>query len=106
MSESMAKDRGIAVSCGSFPLAANGRALATGCTDGLVKVVADKKTDQLLGVQVVARKRFRTHRLCGCSYGIWWVNRRLGCTIHAHPTLSESLKEAALVADGRGLHSL
>ncbi|MEC7394711.1 MAG: dihydrolipoyl dehydrogenase [Verrucomicrobiota bacterium] len=106
MSESMAKDRGIAVSCGSFPLAANGRALATGCTDGLVKVVADKKTDQLLGVQVVARSASEliASAVAHMEYG--GSAEDLARTIHAHPTLSESLKEAALGADGRGLHSL
>ena len=106
MSESMAKDRGIPVSCGSFPLAANGRALATGCTDGLVKVVADKKTDQLLGVPVVARSASEliASAVAHMEYG--GSAEDLARTIHAHPTLSESLKEAALGADGRGLHSL
>ena len=53
LSEKQAKERGIEVRSGSFPMAANGRALATGATDGMVKVVADAQTDKLLGVQVL-----------------------------------------------------
>ena len=106
LSETMAKERGISVRCGSFPLAANGRALATGCTDGLVKVVADQQTDALLGVQVVARSASEliASAVAHMEYG--GSAEDLARTIHAHPTLSESLKEAALSADGRGLHSL
>ena len=55
LSEAQAKEKQFAVRTGSFPLAANGRALATGATDGIVKVVADAETDRLLGVQIVAR---------------------------------------------------
>ena len=54
LSEKQAKEKGIKVCSGSFPMAANGRALATGA-EGLVKVVADAETDQLLGVQIIAR---------------------------------------------------
>jgi len=106
LSETMAKERGISVRCGSFPLAANGRALATGCSDGLVKVVADQHTDALLGVQVVARSASEliASAVAHMEYG--GSAEDLARTIHAHPTLSESLKEAALSADGRGLHSL
>ena len=55
LTEAQAKERKIMVRTGSFPMAANGRALATGSTDGIIKVVADAKTDRLLGVQIVAR---------------------------------------------------
>ena len=55
LTEAQAKERNIMVRTGSFPMAANGRALATGSTDGIIKVVADAKTDRLLGVQIVAR---------------------------------------------------
>ena len=82
------------------------RALATGSTDGIVKVLADSETDRLLGVQIVARSgsELIASAVAHMEYG--GSAEDLARTIHAHPTLSESLKEAALSVDGRGLHSL
>ena len=96
----------IPVRCGTFPLAANGRAIATDATEGLVKVVAHAETDRLLGVQIVARNASEliASAVAHMEYG--GSAEDLARTIHAHPTLSESLKEAALASDGRGLHSL
>ena len=87
-------------------MAANGRALATGGTEGVVKIVADAGSDRLLGVQVIARSASEliASALAHMEYG--GAAEDLARTIHAHPTLSESLKEAALAVDGRGLHSL
>ena len=106
LSEAQAKERKIPTRSGTFPLAANGRALATGATDGMVKVVAHAETDRLLGVQIVARgaSELIASAVAHMEYG--GSAEDLSRTIHAHPTLSESLKEAALSADGRGLHSL
>ena len=106
LTEAQAKERKIMVRTGSFPMAANGRALATGSTDGIIKVVADAKTDRLLGVQIVARSgsELIASAVAHMEYG--GSAEDLARTIHAHPTLSESLKEAALSVDGRGLHSL
>ena len=106
LSEAQAKEKGISVRTGSFPLAANGRALATGSTDGIVKVLADAETDRLVGVQIVARSgsELIASAVAHMEYG--GSAEDLARTIHAHPTLSESLKEAALSVDGRGLHSL
>jgi dihydrolipoamide dehydrogenase len=106
LSEAQAKEKGISVRTGSFPLAANGRALATGSTDGIVKVLADSRTDRLVGVQIVARSgsELIASAVAHMEYG--GSAEDLARTIHAHPTLSESLKEAALSVDGRGLHSL
>ena len=105
LSEAQAKAKNIPVRAGSFPLAANGRALATGATDGIVKVVAHAETDRLLGVQIVARSASEliASAVAHMEYG--GSAEDLARTIHAHPTLSESLKEAALSVDGRGLHS-
>lgn len=105
LSEKQAQEQGIEVRTGTFPMAANGRALATGATDGMVKVVADAKSDKLLGMQIVARgaSELIASAVAHMEYG--GAAEDLARTIHAHPTLSESLKEAALSADGRGLHS-
>lgn len=106
LGEADAKEREIPIRCGTFPLAANGRAIATDATDGLVKVVAHAETDRLLGVQIVARNASEliASAVAHMEYG--GSAEDLARTIHAHPTLSESLKEAALASDGRGLHSL
>ena len=72
----------------------------------MVKVIADAKSDKLLGVQILAHNASEliaaavTHMEYGGSA------EDLARTIHAHPTLSETLKEAALSADGRGIHSI
>ena len=106
LSETQAKEKGLNVHCGSFPMAANGRALATGATDGMVKVVADAETDRLLGIQVIARgaSELIASAVAHMEYG--GSAEDLARTIHAHPTLSESLKESALSSAGRGFHSL
>lgn len=106
LSEVQAEEREIPTRSGTFPLAANGRALATGATEGLVKVVAHAETDRLIGVQIVARgaSELIASAVAHMEYG--GSAEDLARTIHAHPTLSESLKEAALSSDGRGLHSL
>ena len=106
LSEAQAKEKGLKVRTGSFPMAANGRALATGGTEGVVKIVADAESDRLVGVQVIARSASEliASAVAHMEYG--GAAEDLARTIHAHPTLSESLKEAALAVDGRGLHSL
>ncbi|MCZ6672662.1 MAG: dihydrolipoyl dehydrogenase [Verrucomicrobia bacterium] len=106
ISEQEAKEQGIEVVTGKFNLSANGRAIASDVTEGLVKVIADAKTDKLLGVQILAHNASEliaasvTHMEYGGSA------EDLARTIHAHPSLSESIKEAALDVDGRGIHSL
>lgn len=106
ISENQANARKIPVRSGLFPMSANGRALATASTDGVVKVVAHAESDRLLGVQIVASgaSELIASAVAHMEYG--GSAEDLARTIHAHPTLSESLKEAALSTDGRGLHSL
>lgn len=106
LSEQEAKEQGIAVNTGKFPLAANGRAIASDATDGMVKVIACAKTDKLLGVQMIARGASEmigsavTHMEYGGSA------EDIARTITAHPTMSESIKEAALGVDKRAIHSM
>ncbi|MFP4357724.1 MAG: dihydrolipoyl dehydrogenase [Puniceicoccaceae bacterium] len=101
-----AKERGIAVRTGRFPLSANGRALATDATDGVILVHAEEKTDRVVGIQMLARNASEliaaavTHMEYGGSA------EDIARTVHAHPTLSEALKEAALAVDGRALHAM
>lgn len=106
ITEAAAKEAGIEFKSGKFNFAGNGRAIATDATDGFVKVTACKKTDRILGVQVIAKSASEliasavTHMEYGGSA------EDLGRTIHAHPTLSEAMKEAALAVDGNALHSV
>jgi len=104
--ENEAKEKGLAIKVGKFPMAANGRAIASCCTEGMVKVIADAETDRLLGVQIIASNASEliaaavTHMEYGGSA------EDMGRTIHAHPTLSEALKEAALAVDNAAIHTL
>ena len=105
LTEAVAKESGIEYKTGKFNLAGNGRAIATDATDGFVKVTACAKTDRILGVQVICKSASEliasavTHMEYGGSA------EDLGRTIHAHPTLSEAMKEAGLAVSARALHS-
>lgn len=104
LTEKQAKEKGLTVKTGQFPFAANGRALGHGDGRGFAKVVADAKTDKLLGVHLIGPN---VSELIGEAVAVMEFggsSEDLGRTIHAHPTLSEAVKEAALAADKRSLH--
>ncbi|WP_221090031.1 dihydrolipoyl dehydrogenase [Deinococcus aquaedulcis] len=104
LTEKQAKDKGLQVKTGQFPFSANGRALGHGDPRGFVKVVADAATDKLLGVHMVGPN---VSELIGEVVAIMEFggsSEDLARTVHAHPTLSEVVKEAALAADKRALH--
>ncbi|GGO20446.1 dihydrolipoyl dehydrogenase [Deinococcus humi] len=104
LTEKGAKDAGLKVKTGQFPFSANGRALGHNDPRGFVKVVADAETDKLLGVHMVGPN---VSELIGETVAIMEFggsSEDLARTIHAHPTLSEVVKEAALAADKRALH--
>jgi len=106
LGEDGAKAKGIAVNVGKFNFAANGRAIAADATDGFVKIIADAKTDKILGAQILGHgageliSEIVTHMEYGGSA------EDLGRTIHAHPTMSEALKEAGLAVSKTALHAL
>jgi len=106
LGEDDAKARGVAVKVGKFNFAANGRAIAAGATDGFVKIIADATTDRILGAQIVGAgageliSEIVTHLEYGGSA------EDLARTIHAHPTMSEAVKEAGLAVSKRALHAL
>jgi dihydrolipoamide dehydrogenase len=106
LGEDEAKKRGLAVAVGKFNFAANGRAIASDATDGYVKIVADAKTDKILGAQILGKgageliSEVVTHMEYGGSA------EDLARTIHAHPTMSEAVKEAALAVSKSALHAL
>jgi dihydrolipoamide dehydrogenase len=106
LGEDAAKAQGLAVNVGKFNFAANGRAIAAGATDGYVKVIADAKTDKILGAQILGHNagelisEIVTHMEYGGSA------EDLARTIHAHPTMSEAVKEAGLAVSKSALHAL
>ena len=106
ISEEDAKEQNLEVHIGKFPLAANGRAIASGTTDGMVKVIADAVTDQLLGVQVISHNASELIAAAVVHMEYCGSAEDMARTVTAHPTLSESLKEAAMAVDKASIHSL
>ncbi|MGB1127781.1 MAG: dihydrolipoyl dehydrogenase [Opitutales bacterium] len=105
LTEAAAKEQGLETKSGKFNFMANGRAIASDGTEGFVKVIADKTTDRLLGVQIIGKgsSEMIASAVAHMEYG--GSAEDLGRTIHAHPTMSEAIKEAALAVDGNALHS-
>jgi dihydrolipoamide dehydrogenase len=98
------KQAGAAYTVGKFPFTANGRARAMGDTDGFVKILADKTTDRILGAHILGPDAgtLIAELVTAIEFGASAEDVARIC--HAHPTLSESVKEAALAVEGRALH--
>lgn len=98
------KAAGVAYKVGKFPFMANSRARGAGTPDGFVKMLADAKTDRLLGCHIIgAQAGTMIHEICvAMEFGA--SSEDIARTCHAHPTLSEAVKEAALAVDGRAVH--
>ncbi|KAA1058094.1 dihydrolipoyl dehydrogenase [Azospirillum argentinense] len=98
------KAAGVAFKAGKFPFTANGRARASGTTDGFVKILADARTDKVLGVHMVGPNVSEMVAELAVAMEFSASAEDIARTCHAHPTLSEVTKEAALAVDGRALH--
>ncbi|MGI4799008.1 MAG: dihydrolipoyl dehydrogenase [Janthinobacterium lividum] len=98
------KAEGVAYKVGKFPFSANGRARAMNSTDGFVKILADKKTDRLLGAHIIGPDAGTLIAELATAMEFGASAEDVARICHAHPTLSEAVKEAALAADGRALH--
>ncbi|MBB4304539.1 dihydrolipoamide dehydrogenase [Rhodobium orientis] len=98
------KEAGTAYSVGKFPFSANGRAKAMGQTEGFVKVLADQETDRVLGVHIVGAGAGEMIHEAAVIMEFGGSAEDLGRTCHAHPTMSEAVKEAALAVDNRPIH--
>lgn len=98
------KTEGIEYAAGKFPFSANGRARAMLQTDGFVKVLADKKTDRVLGVHIVGFGAGEMIHEAAVLMEFGGSSEDLARTCHAHPTLSETVKEAALATFFKPLH--
>ena len=102
--EEQLKEKGIEYKKGSFPMMANGRARALGHTEGKVKVLADKATDRILGVHIIGPRAgdLIAEAVAAIEFGASAEDLRR--TSHAHPTLAETLKEAAMAAEWKAIH--
>jgi dihydrolipoamide dehydrogenase len=98
------KNAGIEYKVGKFPFMANGRARAMGDTDGFAKILSDKTTDRLLGAHILGPDAGTLIAELTTAMEFGASAEDVARICHAHPTLSEVVKEAALAADGRALH--
>jgi dihydrolipoamide dehydrogenase len=103
-SEEELKAGGTEYRVGKFPFTANGRARAMGITDGFVKLLADKTTDQLLGAHILGPDAGTLIAELAMAIEFGASAEDVARTCHAHPSLNEAVKEAALAVDGRALH--
>ncbi len=106
INEEQAKERGLNYKTGFFPFAANGRSLAMNEKGGRVKMIADTDTDRVLGVHIFGpnASELISEAVLAMEYSA--STEDIARTIHAHPTLSEVMHEAALSVDGRSLHKV
>ena len=98
------KAAGVAYNVGKFPFTANGRAKANQQTDGFVKILADAKTDRVLGVHIVGSDAGNMIAEACVAMEFGASAEDIARTCHAHPTLPEAVKEAALAVDKRAIH--
>jgi len=103
--EEQLKEAGIEYNKGVCPYGANGRARALGTTDGRIKVLADKKSDRILGVHAIGAQAgdLIAEAVVAMNFGA--TSEDLASCCHAHPTLSEIMLEAALAVHGRAIHT-
>jgi dihydrolipoamide dehydrogenase len=104
LGEKEAKEKGLDIKIGKFPFAASGRALTLGQSEGFAKVIADAGSGKILGAHIIGPRA--TDLIAEATLAIQneLTMEQLDLTIHAHPTLPESLMEAALAAQGRAIH--
>ncbi|MSQ06420.1 MAG: dihydrolipoyl dehydrogenase [Dehalococcoidia bacterium] len=104
LTEAQAKEQGYDVKVGRFNVQANGKALAMGETEGVIKLVVDGKHGGILGAHMIGPEVTELLGELSMTRMLEGTTLELGWAVHAHPTLSEMLKEAALSAQGRALH--
>ncbi len=102
--EQQLKAEGIEYKAGTFPFSANARARALGDTSGLVKFISDKKTDEILGVHIIGPMASELISEAVVAMEFRGSAEDIGMICHAHPSLSEAMKEAALAVDKRALN--
>jgi dihydrolipoamide dehydrogenase len=104
LTEQQAKDSGIEVKTGKFPFSANARARTAGENTGFIKMIADVRTDRIVGVHLIGPAVSELVAEAVLAMEFHGTSEDIGITVHAHPTLSEAMKEAALGVLGRAIH--
>jgi dihydrolipoamide dehydrogenase len=104
LSEEAAAERGVAVNIGSFPFLANGRARCMNETEGSVKILADAKNDRIVGVHILGPRASDLIAEAAVAIEFGGSAEDIARSVHAHPTLPEAIKEAALAVDKRAIH--
>jgi dihydrolipoamide dehydrogenase len=102
--EEQLKEAGTEYKKGVFPFRANGRARTLGQVDGMIKLLADAKTDRLLGAHILGPHASDLINEAATAIAFSASSEDLARACHAHPTLGEALREAALSVAGRALH--
>lgn len=104
LTEKEASAQGIAYKMGLFPLMANGKSLIEGCESGLIKLIADKKSGEILGGHIFGPRATDLIAEVALAMNLEATVDELITTIHAHPTMSEGIAEAALAVSGNAIH--
>ncbi|GAB4334909.1 MAG: dihydrolipoyl dehydrogenase [Calditrichia bacterium] len=104
MTEKKAKEAGYELKIGRFPFRASGKARAIGELDGMVKLIFDAKYGELLGAHIIGPEATEMIAELGVAKALETTNLELQHTVHAHPTLSEAIMEAAADASGEAIH--
>jgi dihydrolipoamide dehydrogenase len=104
LTEGQAKEQGYEVRSGRFPFRANGKSMAIGENDGFVKIVSDRQTGQILGFHAIGHGVTEMLGEATMTALLESTNVELGYAVHAHPTMSEAIKEAALAVTGEAIH--
>jgi dihydrolipoamide dehydrogenase len=102
--EDALKQAGVAYRVGKFPFTANGRARAMGSTEGFVKILADRDTDRILGAHIIGPDAGTLIAELATAMEFGASSEDVARTCHAHPSLSEAVKEAALAVENRAIH--
>jgi dihydrolipoamide dehydrogenase len=100
LTEEQVKEKGIKHNVGKFPFRASGKAVSTGDTEGFVKIISDAKTGEILGAHIIGHGATELIAEVGVAKTLESTPLEIGMTVHAHPTLSEAVMEAALAALG------
>ena len=105
LTEAQARERyGDGIKVGSFPFTASGKALAAAHSAGFVKVVAEPKYGEIVGAHLVGQGATELVAEFSLAMTLECTTTEIAGTTHAHPTLSEAIHEAALLAEGRGIN--
>ena len=104
MTERAAKEKGLELKVGRFPMNASGKAMAIGETEGFVKVIFDAKYGELLGCHIIGPDATELIAQAGIARTLETTHEEILNTVHAHPTISESFMEAVADAYGEAIH--